>query len=154
MVHIRPGVLEDGAHLHLETNLVYLREGRVAVQVLGDTANTMQRKIAEAVYLVQLALIYRILPVDVEIPLEQRRYFIYIVDIESNHAQAHDVGYVVDTVILIPLKGKLSTELFFRLDPVFQCRDYQSGRVKIRLQQRRSHAARLHEHRKKRMILV
>ncbi len=82
MVHVGPGVLQHGAHLDLET--------------VGETlhaADIVQGHVAEAVYLMRLALVHGILPVHLEETVHGRCHLVHVVAVEGDDTHAH---YICD----------------------------------------------------------
>ena len=73
MVHVGPCVLQQGAHLYLK-----------AVRETRNRTDVMQRQIAETVYLVDLALIDGVFPVNIKKSLYGRCHLIYIVYVERD----------------------------------------------------------------------
>ena len=127
VVHVGPGVLQHGPHLHLEAYLVQLRMLGNEIRRLGDAADIMKRQVAEAVGLVRLALVHRIGPVDGEEALQHGRHLVHVVNVEGDDAQAHQVGYVVNVAVLPALELKLAGKRRLRLDALLHRRHHQPG---------------------------
>ena len=83
MLDGRPRVLQCCTYLYLEGNAT-----------LVQLADVVQRVIAKAVEIVQLALINRVALVDIEQLTDNGCYLIHIIGIEGNNAQTYQVGNV------------------------------------------------------------
>ena len=90
-----PYVLQGRAHLKLEAEFIEFRHIGVVNDRLWQTADVVQRVIAEAVELVELAFVNGLLPVDVEGSFDNGCHLVNIVCIEGDDSQAEDVGDVV-----------------------------------------------------------
>ena len=82
----------------------------------------MQRVIAEAVQLVQLALIHTLLPVDIEHAFRDDRHLVHLVGVESNDAQTYQVGYIIDALILCTFTFQFPSQRLFGFHSVFKGR--------------------------------
>ena len=107
-----PDMLQSGAHLQFKA-------GASALQ----TADIVQRVIAEGVQPVQFALIDALLPVDVEDALGDDRHLIDLVGVEGDDAQSHEVGDVVDALVFRTFQLQLPRERLLGLHPVLHGRD-------------------------------
>ena len=119
MLHGCPYVLQGGAHLHLEADGVELRLLLVGVERLGDAADVVERVVAEAAHLVHLALVDRLVPVHVKHPLHIGGHAVHVVAIERDYSEAHEVGDVVEGVILVPLSYQFAYQAVSLLDASF-----------------------------------
>ena len=117
VVHIGPGMLEDGAELHLEAYV------RALV-----TADVVQGQIAETVDFVQLALVDAVLPVDFEKPFDEGSHLVDVVDVEGYHPEPYDVRNVGKRRILRALQFEFAGERRLGFHPGFDgCHDYAGG---------------------------
>ena len=78
----------------------------------------MQGQVAETVDLVRLALVHRVLPVDLEKALQHGSHLVHVIHVESDDAQAEDVGDVADVGIFPSLLAQLPLQGRLRLDAV------------------------------------
>ena len=101
-------MLEHGSHLDLK-----------AVREAVHGADVVEGHIAEAVYLMELALVHGILPVHLEKFLYGRCHLVYVVRVESDHADAHDIGDIGQGGILGAFQFKFSGKGGFRFHAGF-----------------------------------
>ena len=116
VLHIGPHVLQGAAHLQFEARLVELRHRRVVAHRLGYAADVVQRHISKAVYFKHLALVDRVVPVDVEHTLHQCRDDVHLVAEEGDDARAEDVGDVVEGTVFVAFQFQLAGQAFLALD--------------------------------------
>ena len=108
-------MLEDGTYLHLKTDLVQFWMLRVDVGRLGDAANVMQGEVAETIDFVRFALVDGVLPIDFEQAFQDGSHLIHVIVIERDHADAHQVGNVMDALVFFSFKLEFSRKGAFRL---------------------------------------
>ena len=113
-----PYVLKRGAHLYLKAYGVELWHLGIVDDGLRQLADVMQGVIAEAVHLVQLALVYRLFPVDVEGAFYDGGHFVDVVGIEGDDAQAYDIGDGIDVGIFGTLELQFAAQGVALLDAV------------------------------------
>ena len=82
----------------------------------------MQRVVTEAVQLVQLSFVHTLLPVDIEHAFRDDRHLVYLVGIESDNTQTHEVGDIIDALILRTFPFEFSSQRLFGFHPVFKSR--------------------------------
>ena len=95
MLNGRPDVLQGCTHLDFKAYVVQLRIFRVIENFLGNTANVVQRVIAEAVGFVHLALIYRVGPVNLKYGLGKGGHAIYVFVIEHDDTRSENVRNIL-----------------------------------------------------------
>ena len=108
-------MLEDRPHLHLETDSVQFGMLRVPVGRFRNPADIMQGEVAETVDLVRFPLVDGVLPVDLEKPFHHGRYLVYVIDIERDDADSHQIRDIVDAFILPSFELELAGQGFLRL---------------------------------------
>ena len=138
-------MLQDGAHLHFEADLVEFRMLRIAVGRLRDTADIMQRQVAETVRLVGFPLVDGILPVNFEETFQHRRHLADIFCVKGNYAQSYDIRNVKDVAVLVAFLFEFPLEGIFCLYAVLDSRHDKSGLFKKALQLVRNHLSHLAE---------
>ena len=121
VIHIGPGVLQDGAHLDFETDFVELWTLGVEEGALVDGADVVEGEVAETVYSVIFAFIYGVFPIDIKESFDDGGYFVYVVYVEGYDSDSYDVGYVVDAVVFAAFEFKFSFQGFFAFDSLFDC---------------------------------
>ena len=104
----RPHMLQGCTHLNLEG---HARKRAVVLQV----ADVVQRVVAEARQLVSLALVDRVRPVHLEVLLHNGRHLVHVVRIERNDADTHQVGDILQTMVLVALALQLADQRLLRL---------------------------------------
>ena len=136
-------MLQGGAELQLET-----------VVIARQTADIMQRVVAETVQLVEFALVHRVCPVNLEELLRYRCDTVHIVGVEGDDARPEDVSDVAERGVFIPFKRQLVRQTRLRLDTRLDCRHNES----VSLQSLPQDAGHLHlhlfKHRNRRTILL
>ena len=108
MVHRRPHMLQRRPHLKLEAIFVQFRQRRIAEQRRRNLADVVQRHIAEVINIMHLPLVNRILPVDVEHLLNQRRDLVDFVAVICDDADADQIRHVTDLTVLLALELQLA----------------------------------------------
>ena len=76
----------------------------------------MQGVIAETVQLMELPLIHRLLPVDVEGTLHNGRHLIHIIRVEGDDAQSQNVGNVIERPVFVAFKFQFAPKRVFLFD--------------------------------------
>ena len=123
VVHIGPGVLQDGTHLDLE-----------AVREVRHRADVVQGEVAEAVDFVDLALVDGVVPVHFEEALHGGSDLVHVVDVEGDDAQADDVGDVRKRAVFGTFELELAGQGILGLDPVLDGGHEQARFVERRFQ--------------------
>ena len=118
VVHVGPGVLQDGPHLHLEPE----REFRV-------TADIMQGQVTETVHLQEFSLVHGILPVHLEEAVHRGSHLVHVVRVEGDDPHPENVGDIREGGVLRPLHFQLPGEGFLLLHPAFDGGDDDAGLV-------------------------
>ena len=113
----RPGVLHDRAHLDLRAQP---GEPLVAPRVADDV---VIGPVAEAVGRIVLAAPGRVRPVDVELALDQRADGAHVVRVVDDHAQADEVGHLLERVGVLALARDLLDEALDGLGPRLDLRE-------------------------------
>ena len=110
-------MLQGRPHLYLEARLVDFGTVGVAVQALWDAADVVQGVVAEAVQVVNLALVGRVGPVYVKHVAHKRGHAVHVVAEEGDDARPHEVGDVCYRLVLVPLAYQLAHEALRCLYP-------------------------------------
>ena len=76
----------------------------------------MQRIVAKTVYLVHLALVDTVRPVDCKNASDEGGNLVHLVAVESNHTDAQDIRQVRERVVLARLTFQFSSKAIFCLD--------------------------------------
>ena len=105
----RPHMLEGGTHLDFKAVLIELGHLIVRDKTLRYTADIMEGVIAEAIKLVEFALIYRFTPVDIEDMLHDSSHLVDIIGIEGDDAHSEYIGDIVERLIFGTFQLKFST---------------------------------------------
>ena len=119
VLHIGPHMLQSGTHLYLETHLVYQWLLWILVERFGDAADVVERHIAEAVEFQHLALVYRVVPVNLEHTFHQSGNAVNLIAEKSNNTHPHDVGDIVDGAVLVALQFQLASKTFLGFHTTF-----------------------------------
>ena len=115
VVHVGPGVLEDGSHLHLET---------IGKTLLG--ADIVQGHIAETVNFQQFPLVHGIVPVYLEEAVHGRCNLVHILAVERDDAKADDVRNVCQGFVFGTFEFQFAGQGVFRLYPIFHTGNNQA----------------------------
>ena len=114
----------------------------------------MQGKVAETVYLVRLAFVDGILPVNLEKPFQNGRYLVHIVNIEGYDADAYKVCDVEDVLVFTALFLKFAGKGALCLYPVLNGRNQESGLFKKAFELLRDDVCHLRIHRQQIPVLL
>ena len=69
------------------------------VRIIRQTADIMQRVIAETVELMQFALIHGVIPIDLKELLRHRRNTVHIIRIKSDDTRTEDIRDIAKRII-------------------------------------------------------
>ena len=103
-------MLQGSAHLQFETDGVEFGHRGVIDHALRQTADVVERIVAEAVELVKFSFIHRFLPIDVEGTLGNGRHLVHVVGVEGDDADTHEICQIVDVVILVTFAFKFTCQ--------------------------------------------
>ena len=123
VVHVGPDVLEGGAHLDFEADVVQLRALGVEIAGLRDTADKVERHIAERVLPQQPPLVHRVFPIHFEKAVHQRGDLVDLVGVESDDPSADQVGDIGEGLVFMALEFQFPRQAFFLLDTGLDARD-------------------------------
>ena len=143
MIDGRPCVLKGRAQLQFKT-----------IVVSGQTADIMQRVIAETVQLMQLAFIHGVHPVYLKELLCHGGNTVHIVGIERDNTRSQDIGDVTKRSVLGTFERQLARQTLFSLNTRLDGRHNESVALQSLPQDTRHFDLHLFKHRSGLAVLL
>ena len=96
MVHVGPHVLQHAPHLQLKTDLAQLQHVGLLANRSRQTANIVQRHVAETVDFQRLALVDGVFPINVEHLFHKSRNNVHLITEKCDDTNANNIRYIID----------------------------------------------------------